>query len=203
MFFLFFCLLFVYWEDKYHFYSSRNDLEDHFSSCKHFSCLSLFPFMDISWWIILVWVTFFSFIVLGPWCIFSVKKAKILLLWNVYLYYYYWYFDTLLPALRFFLNFYFWNSFYLLSWLPKILNFSLFFRASFTLCSTSKNIFSNFIFKLSFIFLLSYFKFLRILHILNCSFHQDVGLYCCLVKSILLLKSSYEFACLSVFLNQN
>lgn len=76
-----------------------------FSSCKHFNFFSLFPFMDISWWSMSVWITFFSFIVLGSWCIPSIKKTQILLLWNVYLYYYCWYFDTILPALRFFFFF--------------------------------------------------------------------------------------------------
>lgn len=155
-----------------------------FSSCKHFNFFSLFPFMDISWWSMSVWITFFSFIVLGPWCIPSIKKIQILLLWNVYLYYYCWYFDTLLLFLRFFLKFLFLEFFLSTRLIAKILNFSLFFRASFSLCSTSKNIFSNFIFKPSFIFFLSYFKFLRISLILNCSSHQDVSLYCCLVKKV-------------------
>ena len=131
--------------------------------------------MDILWWSILGMNHLFFFLCTGSLVYSFCQKSsnstlvKRLLVLPLLIFWY----SSPCPQV-FFFNFYFWNSFYLLGWLPKILIFSLLFRVSFTLCSTSKNIFSNIIFKLSFIFLLSYFKFLRILLILNCSFHQDV-----------------------------
>ena len=172
-----FCFPCVHWEDKYHSYSSSNDLIFLLETFMFFSLYS--QFMGISWWVTLIWVIFFFHCTLS--LVYSFyQKTQILLLWNVYLYY----FNTLLPPLSFFFffNFYFWNSYYLLGWFSKFLNFSLYFSGFFCggflfclfyfyfLLYIQEN-FSNFIFQPSFIFLLSYFKLPRILLVLNCSFH--------------------------------